>query len=224
MSKNKAKIIVFANQKGGVGKTTLCALFANHLAADSQSVSVKDADLQASIVNHRKDDIAQRPEVEPEWAVEWVDATKQNGMEKAIKRWRGEADYVVVDAPGSLALNGMAPILSAADVVVVPMTFDHDVLQSTFSFLKVVRRLNKDARFVIVPNRIDPRVGTAEERAEQERAAAELRGVGTLTPLVKQLAAVKRYSTLLGNDRQQEDATHEAFSAIERAMRGSEAR
>ena len=34
----KNKKIVFANQKGGVGKSTLCILFANYLAAKGRDV------------------------------------------------------------------------------------------------------------------------------------------------------------------------------------------
>ena len=33
-------MITFANQKGGVGKTTLCTMFADYLAAKGESVLV----------------------------------------------------------------------------------------------------------------------------------------------------------------------------------------
>ena len=42
----KNKIIIFSNIKGGVGKTTLCSLFATSLAESGESVAVLDADLQ----------------------------------------------------------------------------------------------------------------------------------------------------------------------------------
>ena len=35
------KIILFANIKGGVGKTTLCATFANYLRMDGKKVVVQ---------------------------------------------------------------------------------------------------------------------------------------------------------------------------------------
>ena len=52
------KIILFArNIKGGVGKTTLCATFANYLRMDGKKVVVVDADLQQSLAFHRQDDL-----------------------------------------------------------------------------------------------------------------------------------------------------------------------
>ena len=42
-------IITFANQKGGVGKTTLCAVFANYLVKKGCPVLVVDCDGQQSI-------------------------------------------------------------------------------------------------------------------------------------------------------------------------------
>ena len=49
--------ITWANEKGGVGKTTLCTLFANYLSEKKTSeVCVLDCDRQHSIVDKRKFD------------------------------------------------------------------------------------------------------------------------------------------------------------------------
>ena len=49
--------ITWANEKGGVGKTTLCTLFANYLSEKKFSdVCVLDCDRQHSIVDKRKFD------------------------------------------------------------------------------------------------------------------------------------------------------------------------
>ena len=46
---SQKKIIIFAKQKGGVGKTTLCVLFAHFLAAKGLRVTLMDSDPQMSI-------------------------------------------------------------------------------------------------------------------------------------------------------------------------------
>lgn len=43
-------IVTFANQKGGVGKTTLCVTFANYLVMKGARVVVIDCDSQHSIL------------------------------------------------------------------------------------------------------------------------------------------------------------------------------
>ena len=49
--------ITWANEKGGVGKTTLCTLFANYLSEKKvPDVCVLDCDRQHSIVDKRKFD------------------------------------------------------------------------------------------------------------------------------------------------------------------------
>src|SRR5574344_1869720 len=63
--------VVFANQKGGVGKTTLCTLFANYLANKKENVLVVDADLQKSIYTQRQSD-AQVYEDEPPYEVQAI--------------------------------------------------------------------------------------------------------------------------------------------------------
>ena len=55
--KNKNNvIIVFANQKGGVGKSTLCLLLANYLVYWKKDVCVIDTDLQQSASLQRQID------------------------------------------------------------------------------------------------------------------------------------------------------------------------
>ena len=58
------KIILFANQKGGVGKTTICGLFSNYLS-DTRNVSllVIDADPQQTFANRRKDDSRRQKDI-----------------------------------------------------------------------------------------------------------------------------------------------------------------
>ena len=50
-------IVTFANQKGGVGKTTLCVTFANYLVAKGVRVVIIDCDFQHSILKCRKADL-----------------------------------------------------------------------------------------------------------------------------------------------------------------------
>lgn len=48
------KIILFSNIKGGVGKTTTSAHFAEYLTEKGLSAIAVDADLQASLSRHRE--------------------------------------------------------------------------------------------------------------------------------------------------------------------------
>ena len=130
------KIISFANQKGGVGKTSLCAIFANHLTAKGQKVSVKDMDIQMSLSGHREDDLKVDPEAKPSWNVEFVNPMDSKEVAAKLQAWKADDSITLIDAPGSLAFPGLVPILKNADVIVIPMTYDHDVLRSTLGFLK----------------------------------------------------------------------------------------
>ena len=49
--------ITFSNQKGGVGKSTLCAMFANYLKEKHvENVTIMDCDRQHSMVAKRQAD------------------------------------------------------------------------------------------------------------------------------------------------------------------------
>ncbi len=57
---NSNYIITFANQKGGVGKSTLCTLFANYLHQMGIPVWVIDCDGQSSMGQLRKKELQLR--------------------------------------------------------------------------------------------------------------------------------------------------------------------
>ncbi len=50
-------IVTFANQTGGVGKTSLCVTFANYLLMKGVRVVIIDSDFQHSILKCRKADL-----------------------------------------------------------------------------------------------------------------------------------------------------------------------
>ena len=69
-----AKIIVFSNLKGGVGKSTLCCHFAHFLVAKNQKVAVLDADLSHNIYNLRQRELAKVKDAVKPWEVWTLDA------------------------------------------------------------------------------------------------------------------------------------------------------
>ena len=80
----KNKKIVFANQKGGVGKSTLCILFANYLAWKKQDVCIIDTDLQKTIMMQRKKDKELYPTMEEPYNVQDFDVADPETMQQLM--------------------------------------------------------------------------------------------------------------------------------------------
>ena len=81
------KIIAFANQKGGVGKTTLCILFADYLAWKKKDVVLLDADDQRSVTTKREKDVEFFGE-EPPYEVQHVGIQLSFHSSMRISVWR----------------------------------------------------------------------------------------------------------------------------------------
>ncbi|MBL1488914.1 ParA family protein, partial [Klebsiella pneumoniae] len=67
MSKNH--FVLFSNIKGGIGKSSLCTLFAHYLTAKGEDVAVIDADIQRTIARQRTRDKESRPDDKLPWEV-----------------------------------------------------------------------------------------------------------------------------------------------------------
>lgn len=162
----KNKIIIFSNIKGGVGKTTLCSLFATYLAENGMPVAVLDADLQQSLYRHRVREEKADPEQKMPWQVTPLDTSDIKKVNKVMKELKKVPGNVLIDCPGNLNDKSLAAVYAAADVAVIPMSFDPDTVDATGIFLKALKSIS-NCSMVFVPNRINDHEGKAEERKQR---------------------------------------------------------
>ncbi len=211
------KIIIFSNIKGGVGKTTLCSLFASWVAEKGCPVITVDADLQASLYRHRQREHDADPEAQQPWGVEMLNTADEKSLKAVMKKLKGVPGLVLIDCPGNLNDRNLQHIYAQADAAVIPMSFDPDTVDATGIFIKAFKTISQ-AQLVFVPNRINAAEKRADELVQRTRTIEFLGLVGTVTPRIKQSVAVKRYTTLYAMERKQQEAVAPAFDKIIQAL------
>ena len=165
-------VVVFANQKGGVGKTTLAIAYANHLANNGRQVLLIDTDIQRSCTFRRASELENWDEdavlynVESHTLVSEEDSIKL--MQNAHKISKANNATVIIDVPGNITEPYLAPIFIHSDFIVCPFVYQILALESTSTFLKVMLALKNacsdmHTKFVFIPNMVDKRFGTSEE-------------------------------------------------------------
>jgi chromosome partitioning protein len=116
--------IVFANEKGGTGKSTTAVHAAIALAASGHRVGVLDLDHRQRTTTRYLENRAatvQRLEEElPSAAFEVLEDSTEQGLEAAIGRLSIDCDVLVVDTPGRDDPVSRAAIIKA-DTLVTPM-------------------------------------------------------------------------------------------------------
>ena len=203
-------IVTFANQKGGVGKTTLCVTFANYLVTKGKRVLVIDCDTQQSVAKCRKADIRKYGEEHIPYDVLAYGADDRQAMTALMERLRNEPgmDVVLMDSPGSLKADGLIPMFVNSDIIIVPFHYDLVTVPSTASFLMFTDRLRKaaagqmKARFFIVPNLNDGRVGKRSELLVWENTRETFSNYGYVTAKMPRRADMERFSTMAALDMQ----------------------
>nr|WP_325287723.1 ParA family protein [uncultured Bacteroides sp.] len=205
--------IIFSNIKGGVGKTTLCALFASYLAEKGYPVIAIDADLQASLYRHRQREKDVAPDTQIPWNVEMLDSSDSDKLVQVVNKLKSVPGIVLIDCPGNLNDRNLAYIYKSADTAIIPISFDADTVDATGIFVKALKSVSS-ADLVFVPNRINAAERKSEELRQREQTIGFLGLVGTVTPMVKQSVVVKRYSTLYPLEKSQTELLEPAFSRI----------
>lgn len=135
-----AKIITIGNQKGGIGKSTICALLANALAADpfNLAVTVLDVDPQRSLARQRLADLEQHEGRTPYK----LEAATIGDVKADLTALDKANDVLLIDAPGKLDSNQPADqqtvlqLVSISDVLLIPFMPGNFALEASLDFLK----------------------------------------------------------------------------------------
>lgn len=207
------KMILFSNIKGGVGKTSCCALFAQYLHEKGYPVIVLDADIQASLLRHRERELSANPDANVPWAISALSTTDRKVLQRVIDSLRTQEGIILIDMPGTLNASNLDLLYTMADLAVVPISYDFDTIDATGIFIKVVRKV-KDIKLVFLPNRINSTENRADELKQREETVKILGKIGRVVPRIKQSVVIKRYSTISPLDKFQRAAVEHAFDAI----------
>lgn len=207
------RIIIFSNIKGGVGKTTLCALFASYLAENGYPVIAIDADLQASLYRHRQREKDVAPDVQIPWGVELLDTANREHLERVMGKLKNVPGIVLIDCPGNLNERNLEYIYKTADAAIVPVSFDADTVDATGIFIKALKTVSS-ANLVFLPNRINSSERKSEELRQRTQTTELLGLVGTVVPIIRQSVSVKRYTTLYPLEKNQLAAVEPSFARI----------
>lgn len=147
-------VIVVANPKGGVGKSTIATNLAGYYARAGHKVMLGDADVQQS----SRAWLALRPPGLPP-----ISAWELAGG-SIVKPPRGTT-HVVLDTPAGLDGAQLAEILRIADRVIVPLQASMFDILATQAFLEKLVARRARARIGVLGMRVNLRARAAEQLA-----------------------------------------------------------
>jgi len=122
-------VIVVANPKGGVGKSTLATQISGYLASQGKKVTLGDLDRQQSSRQWLDARPAHLARIEP-WEI----------SRDAIARPARGATDAVIDTPAGLHGNRLEAAMRVADLVVVPLQPSLFDMQATHAFIGELRQ------------------------------------------------------------------------------------
>jgi chromosome partitioning protein len=146
-----AMIILFANQKGGVGKSTLAVLFSNFAVQKrKRKVKVFDMDFQQSLYNK----YLNSDQLENEKLYE-VELSSIPGFKSIHKKAAQDAKVLtVIDLAGKMDDDNLVQVFKESELIICPFCYDEYSVTSTFEFCYVVKKVSPSSRIILIPNRV----------------------------------------------------------------------
>lgn len=191
-----AKVIITANYKGGVGKSTFQCLLARYLRAIGKTVLMIDEDLQNSTTFHfvnNQDELEGRSLfyalstgdiranifttdsgidlVASSFLLSELRTISNNKLKQLFESSgiKEDYDFILIDTPPGLDVFSYIAAY-VADVIILPYTLsDFDIKSTAHAFQKIVENLDKDPTcFVSVANMVNGRITEGEENINRQ--------------------------------------------------------
>jgi chromosome partitioning protein len=182
-------IILFANQKGGVGKSTLSILFSNYLTlVKNKLVTVYDMDFQRSLFS--KANSARITENKPLYKVEAAELNQFSAIQKEDKK---DTEHIrIIDLAGKMDDDNLVPIFRKSDLILCPFCYDEFSVSSTIEFSFVITQINPKVKIVFLPNRVKSNVKYETKQSVQNA----LQNFGLVTDSISERIDFQRITTL----------------------------
>lgn len=179
-------LILVANAKGGVGKSTLAGQLAGWLAWQGRRVMLGDLDRQQSAAEW----LRRRPEGLP-----LIEGWQLEGKEALRLRTPKGVTHVVLDTPAGLHGKALRAALAPASHVIVPLQPSLFDAQATLPFVRKLQEEAPGLRLALVLNRV--REGTHScLQAQQFLQAAGLTPIASLRDTQNYIQLAARGLTL----------------------------
>jgi len=150
-------IVTFAQQKGGVGKTTLAIAFANYLTLHhKKTVKVYDFDYQKSFYNRwKEDEILPHPQL---YEVEVLEDNTEN-VDKVLEinnlmEMNQSETFFIFDLAGTLNAS-YSDLLVYSNFLVIPIEYSDVTIKSTMEFISLLGMLDSQAIRVFLRSKYD---------------------------------------------------------------------
>lgn len=206
----ESRIIVTANQKGGVGKSTLAMLLANYLSEQMgvQVGAIVDTDFQSSIIEKRKEDLKtfQGTEQTPNYQVVSYNLANHQQIPAFVRQLRQTNLTYIIDTPGMINANGVFAFVALADYIVCPFDYDSLTLSSTTQFLKFWDNFKATARketgyevkttMILTPCMKPKKVGNKTETEVWELVKDQFASLYHVSPEIPDSAVIRRVDTM----------------------------
>lgn len=143
-------IITFANQKGGVGKTTLAIAFANYLSLfTDKKVNVIDFDFQRSFYRQWSEDKG----LPGDYLYEVEKISEENihltQNEKVLSQLKASGEIFLFDTAGNIQ-NDYTQVLQYSDVVIIPFEYSNVTMMSTVLFLNLLQLIKVNSKLFFI--------------------------------------------------------------------------
>lgn len=148
-------VILVANPKGGVGKSTLSSNVAGYLARQGHRVMLGDADRQQSARRWLDTRPPQLPRIDS-WEFEGRDTVKPP---KGVSQ-------VVIDSPAGLKGGRLSALYRVADRIAIPLQPSLFDIQATYDFVQGLHDLRKETGH-------KPKLGIVVMRAKEGTLSVE---------------------------------------------------